>query len=346
MERVVKVVSSTGLVSEIAIGAVETSLARLLPETRVIAIADASIHRCYGRLLDRFDHIIIGQGESNKTLSTLETIYRELLALNADRRTFILGIGGGIVTDITGFAASTYMRGLDFGFISTTLLSQVDAGVGGKNGVNLDGFKNIVGTFNQPRFVICDPSMLHTLPRREMRAGMAEIIKSAVIADPVLFEMLEGCEPDQLFDRTELLGEVIGRAIEVKAAIVGRDERENGERRKLNLGHTVAHAIEKCSNHYIHGEAVAIGLVAVGRMALSRGLIAESDQRRIESLCVRYGLPTECDIDPKRLASAIRHDKKCDGDTINIVYPVAIGQCVVERCPIDSFVDCRLPVDR
>lgn len=164
--------------SGIYIGPTSDILPGVLPEGRVVVVSDATIDRLYHPMLAPYDTVLIGLGESIKTLQTVESIYRRFIELGVDRSTFVLGIGGGIVTDVTGFAAATYMRGLDFGFVSTTLLGQVDASVGGKNGVNVDGYKNMAGTFSQPRFVVCDPGMLRTLSDREFRAGLAEVVKA------------------------------------------------------------------------------------------------------------------------------------------------------------------------
>ena len=240
--------------SEIYIGPTSDILPGVLPGGRVVVVSDATIDRLYHPMLAPYDTVLIGLGESIKTLQTVESIYRRFIELGVDRSTFVLGIGGGIVTDVAGFAAATYMRGLDFGFVSTTLLGQVDASVGGKNGVNVDGYKNMAGTFSQPRFVICDPGMLRTLSDREFRAGLAEVVKAAIIADADLFARIEATTFDDLRSDTDLLTDAVSASIRVKADIVERDERESGDRRKLNLGHTLAHAIEKCTNrlnHYI-----------------------------------------------------------------------------------------------
>ena len=172
--------------SKVIVGDVETLLRELLPASRVVIVTDANIDMRYKSLLSRHETIVIGFGETTKVLSTVEMICSKFIELGVDRSTFILGIGGGIVTDITGFAASIYMRGLNFGFVSTTLLGQVDASAGGKNGVNLDGYKNMIGTFNQPKFVICDPKLLKTLSEREFRAGLGEVVKAGVISDAAL----------------------------------------------------------------------------------------------------------------------------------------------------------------
>lgn len=323
--------------SKVIVGSVAEKLAQLLPQKRVVVISDTNIDRHYHSLIEQYDHILIGLGETSKTIHTLDMIYRRLIEMNADRSTFILGIGGGIVTDIAGFVASTYMRGVEFGFISTSLLGQVDASVGGKNGVNMDGYKNMIGTFNQPKFVICDVSMLHTLSAREMRTGLAEIIKAGIIADKTLFEKLEECEFATLSNDKTLLGEIVYRAIKVKADIVERDERETGDRRLLNLGHTMAHAIEKCSSKFNHGEAVAVGLQMIAEVATKRGMLSEEDKERIEQLLLRAGFDLVPPVSVKDLLKAVKKDKKSEGNNIHIVLPTSIGNCVVEQMPLEEF---------
>ena len=316
--------------SRIYIGNAKELLEDLLPKRRIIVISDSNIDRTHHDLLAPYEHILIGQGEQAKSLITLEDIYRQLIALGADRTTFILGIGGGIVTDIAGFVASTYMRGLEFGFVTTTLLGSVDASVGGKNGVNVGGFKNMVGTFSQPNFVICDVALLHTLSDREFRAGLAEVIKTAILGDRELFELLESTSFEELRQNDSLLNEVITRSVKVKAAVVAEDEREGGRRRILNLGHTVAHAIEKCTSKYSHGEAVAIGLFHITNSASDLKIIPESDAQRIVSLIEKFGFKTALPIEHKQLLDAIKGDKKRKGNSLHIILPTGIG-CVEDR---------------
>ncbi len=305
-------------------------LHEILPKKRVIVITDTNIDRTHHDLIAPYEYILIGLGEQAKTFVTLEDIYRQLIEMGADRSTFILGIGGGIVTDIAGFVASTYMRGVEFGFITTTLLGSVDASVGGKNGVNVGGFKNMVGVFAQPRFVVCDASLLATLSQREFRAGLAEVIKTAIIGDSTLFEILEQTSFDALRSDNALLEEVIARCVEVKASVVAEDEREGGRRRILNLGHTIAHAIEKCTHKLSHGEAVAVGLHHITQVALSENLILQRDAERIFALIAHYGFDTTLPIDHKQLLDAIKGDKKRTGDSLHIILPVVIGK-VVDR---------------
>ena len=318
----------------IYLGSAEELLPSLLADERVVLVTDVAIQHHYPSLCDRYPTILIGQGEANKTLATVEQIHRSLLELGADRRSFLLAVGGGIVTDVAGFAAATYMRGIEFGFVSTTLLGQVDASVGGKNGVNVGGYKNMAGTFTQPRFVVCDPSMLATLPEREFRAGLAEVVKAAVIGDIALFERLEGSSFTELRTNTTLLCEVVRAAIGVKAAIVERDERESGDRRLLNLGHTVAHAIEKCSSAMNHGEAVAVGMRFVADFAVRNGLLSLAARNRICEVLERLGFALEPSVAVDLLLVEISKDKKSAGERLHLVVPRGIGRC--ETMPVEK----------
>lgn len=319
--------------SKVYIGRTSELLRELLPQQRIIVITDANIDRRYHPMLEKYESFIIGTGESIKTLHTVSNLYRRLIEAEADRSCFILAVGGGIVTDIAGFVASTYMRGIGFGFVSTTLLSQVDAGVGGKNGVNVDGFKNMVGTFTQPKFVICDTELLKTLPEREFRAGLAEVIKAAIIADAELFATLENTSPEELRSDNALLERIVEAAIKVKTDIVCRDEKEHGERRKLNLGHTLGHAIEKCSNQMNHGEAVAVGIAAMANSAVNMGVLAADDAERIINVLKRFGFALTPPVTVRRLTNAIAKDKKISGDMLNLVLPTGIGRCEVFKIP-------------
>lgn len=317
---------------------------KLLPDylstkRRVIVISDLNIDRLHNATLANFDKILIGVGESVKTMQTVENICRQLIELGADRSTFLLGVGGGIVSDITGFVAAIYMRGISFGFVSTTLLSQVDAGVGGKNGVNFDGYKNMIGTFLQPEFVICDVSMLSTLSEREFRAGIAEIIKSAIITNEELFSELEINTLESLRVNKALLSRIIFESIKIKAKIVELDEREAGERRKLNLGHTFAHAIEKGSTVMNHGEAVAVGTMIVSDMAHRMGLLSASDLSRVESVFKAYGFELESPVSMSKMLKSITHDKKAHGDIVALVLPTTIGNCEVKKMSIGEITE-------
>ncbi len=296
--------------SEIFIGPLADILSGVLPEGRVVVVSDSTIDRLYHSVLAQYDTVLIGLGESVKTMQTVEMIYRRFIELGVDRSTFVLAVGGGIVTDVAGFAASTYMRGVKFGFVSTTLLGQVDASVGGKNGVNVDGYKNMAGTFTQPQFVICDPALLRTLPEREFRAGLAEVVKAAIIADADLFGRIERTTFEALRTDTDLLSDAVSAAIRVKSDIVERDERESGDRRKLNLGHTLAHAIEKASNRMNHGEAVAVGTALIAGAAVKLGALTQADCDRIVNVLTALGFDLTPPVEVKRLLKEVGKDKK------------------------------------
>jgi 3-dehydroquinate synthase len=239
-------------------------LQNYLPAEKTITITDTNVRHHYQSLFPPGDVITIGTGEKIKNLDTVRMIYEKLVDLEAQRSSFIVGIGGGIVCDIAGFVASTYLRGLRFGFVSSTLLSQVDASVGGKNGVNLGGYKNIIGVFNQPEFVICDLDLLQTLSEKEILCGLAEIVKHAAIADLDLFNYLEDHYQKALALDREVITRLVYDSIVIKSSVVNKDETEKGERRKLNFGHTFGHALEKTSG-VAHGEAVSAGIFRSAR---------------------------------------------------------------------------------
>ncbi len=323
--------------SRIYIGAASELLAGLLPEGRTVAVADAAFLRAHGALLAPYETLEVSLDESTKTVASAEALCRRLLDRGVDRQTFLLVAGGGVTTDTAGFVASTYMRGLRFGFLSTTLLGQVDAAVGGKNGVNLDGYKNMIGTFSQPEFVLCDPGLLATLPPRELRAGLAELIKAAIIADADLFARLEAVDFETLTRDRDLLADAVSAAVRVKVDIVGRDERETGERRKLNLGHTLAHAIEKCSSAMNHGEAVAVGTDLIAGAAERMGLLSAADRARIAALLGRMGFDLRPPVAVGQLLREVARDKKREGDLLHIVLPAGIGDCTVRPMPVEAF---------
>ena len=305
------------LESEIYIGRAGELLPGLLPSGRVVALSDANIDRRYRKLLGGYEHVLIGTGETVKTLHTAGTIYRRFIEMGVDRETFVLGIGGGIVTDMAGFVSP--------------------ASVGGKNGVNVDGYKNMVGTFSQPQFVVCDVSMLATLPDREFRAGLAEAVKAGVVGDPELFALLEQVSFERLRTDEDLLEEVVAAAIRVKTAIVARDERESGERRKLNLGHTLGHAIEKCSPLMNHGEAVAVGMAMISRAAVRLGLLPSQDAARIATLLERFGFALAPPVELRKLMKAVLRDKKAADGVLRVVLPVAVGNCVVRTMTVEEL---------
>lgn len=338
MVQTIRVQGHEGL-SSIRIGDRFENIGALLPTGRqVICITDDTVYDLYGDRFPSREVITIGQGEANKTLDTVARIYRELLERGADRSTFVVGIGGGVVCDVAGFAASTYMRGLRFGFAATTLLSQVDASVGGKNGVNLDGYKNMVGVFRQPEFVVCDTTLLATLPAVEIRSGFGEIVKHAAIFSPDHFAFLEAHWERAMALDPRVIDRLIGESVAIKAAVVSRDETEKGERRKLNFGHTIGHAVERATG-LAHGEAVSVGMRWAGLFSVRRGLLDSRSVDRLEWLLRRMGLPTRVDLDPDVIVNGIVRDKKRMSDAIQFVFLDRIGHAVVAPVSVDELTD-------
>jgi 3-dehydroquinate synthase len=330
-------IRGSGSTSVILVGEAITKLSSHLPHGKAIIITDNNVHRLYHKELAGFPVITIRLGEKNKTLQTVEYVYKKLVELEADRSTFIVGVGGGIVCDITGFAASTYLRGLRFAFVPTTLLAQVDASVGGKNGVNLNGFKNMIGVFNQPEFVICDMNVLKTLPRKEVLCGFAEIVKHALIADAGMFDFLEKNIKKAVALNCRIIEELVYRSVVIKSEVVNRDEREKGLRRILNFGHTLGHAIEKCSDTYSHGEATSIGMVAISALSVRKGWLKPEEHTRIETLMRSIGLPVRVRIPANSIEDAMRKDKKREGNTIHAVFLKGIGNANAAKIDVGKL---------
>ena len=322
--------------SIIAIGESLQNLQGYCNYEEMVIITDENVRRLYSNDFPGYEVIEIGTGEGAKSLDTVQAIYGRLVELEADRSSFIVGIGGGIVCDIAGFVASTYLRGVRFGFVPSTLLSQVDASVGGKNGVNFSGYKNMVGVFNQPEFVICDMRLLKTLPEKEILCGIAETVKHAAIADADLFSYLEEHYKKALELDTEAIEKCVYDSVLIKSRIVNRDEKEQGPRRKLNFGHTFGHALEKAAG-LPHGEAVSSGMVAASALSARRGLLPEKDMERIEALLRNLKLPTRLQLDGKGVLDALRKDKKREGERIHFVLLHGIGNAVVEEIPMKEL---------
>ena len=301
-----------------------------------VIVTDKNIHRLYGKDFPDGPVITIGTGEKIKTLATVEYILRELMDLGCDRSSFILGIGGGIVCDITGFAASVFLRGVKFGFVSTSLLSQVDASVGGKNGINLDAYKNMVGVFNQPEFVICDIDMLATLPGSEISNGLAEIVKHGLIKDIELLEFIEANRQKAMDLDRDTIFRLVADSVDIKSRVVQKDEHEAGERRKLNFGHTIGHAVEKLDQSG-HGRAVAVGMVAAARFSQKKGFLSREDVDRIKNLVQGLNLPARADFPPEEIIAAASRDKKKEGDHLFFVFLKALGQARVEKITFNEL---------
>lgn len=340
MKQVIEVGRGADAPSRVVIGDAINSLENYLPSGRkVVIVTDPNVHRLYKEIINRYDYCLIGLGEPNKTLGTAGKLYGELLARGADRSTFLVGFGGGIVTDVTGFVASTYMRGLRFGFVATTLLAQVDASVGGKTGVDLPFGKNLVGAFHQPRLVVADPETLHTLPDYDFTDGMGEVIKYGCIMDAALFEKLEKGE---VIDRMEA---AIAHCVACKKVLVEEDTNDKGRRMILNFGHTFGHALEKLTgfSSLSHGRAVAIGMAMAADVGESLGVTEMGTAARIRRVLESYDLPVESDFDFADIVEATALDKKSFGKTLNLILLKSIGDCVIH--PIDrSYLVLRYKI--
>lgn len=286
--------------------------------------------------------IQIPDGEEHKNLAWLAFVYDRLIDAGVDRGGAAIALGGGVVGDLTGFAAATYLRGIDLVQVPTTLLAQIDSSIGGKTGINHPAGKNLLGAFKQPRFVLADVECLRTLPRREFVAGLAEVIKTGAILDAELFALLEAELPGVLQQERDLLVRVVGRCCKLKAIVVAEDETESGYRAILNFGHTLGHAIESLTDYttFLHGEAVAIGMVAAARISQRLGFCDETTVRRLATLVDRCGLPTEVpgDLGREALALAMRTDKKALGGTIKFVCLEGIGTTRFERLTCEEIV--------
>lgn len=272
-------------------------------------------------------------GESHKRMGTLETLCEQMAVLGADRDTLLLALGGGVIGDITGFLAAVYMRGLRFVQVPTTLLAQVDSSVGGKTGVNLAAGKNLVGSFHQPAAVFADIATLATLPLRELRAGLQESVKSAVIRDAALFDLMERNISQALAGDPATLESIVEASIRVKAAVVAADEFETGERAILNFGHTVGHAIE-AATHYtalLHGEAIGWGMIAAVRLAEARQALSYEDARRIVALIHRTSDLPQFEAGADDLVALTGRDKKKRSGILRFVLPTGIGRVELVR---------------
>jgi len=313
--------------TEILVGeGLSSDLTSLQPEP--ILLVDEHVLCQHHDIFESFRTVTLPSGETYKTLQTVENVYRELVELEADRSALLVGVGGGLATDVAGFVASTFLRGVSFGFISTTLLGMVDASIGGKNGVNLDGYKNMVGDFRQPSFVWCDLSLLGTLAHREYVSGIAEVIKYGAIWDASFLDYLEEHMEALLKQDLGVLEHVVTISAAIKVKVVEKDERESDLRRILNFGHTLGHAIER-HHKILHGEAVAMGMILAARLSNQLKLLPVTEVERLEKLISAAGLPVDMRLDPEELFLNIRKDKKKSGQEVHLVLLDGMGSTVI-----------------
>lgn len=327
------------------------TIAKLLPskKSRCFVVTVPPVWALWGDKLDKafadakleYVALDVADGERSKTISTLESLAERMIAKGADRNCAVIAFGGGVIGDLAGFLASVYMRGVTFFQIPTTLLAQVDAAIGGKTGVNLRSGKNLLGTFHHARAVISDPELLSTLPDREFRAGLFEVIKSGVIRDRKLFEITEEDREQLLARNPKVLERVIQDCARIKAEVVAADEKESNLRRILNFGHTIGHALEADTGyrHFLHGEAVGWGMAAAAMIGTAVHKTAPDLAQRIVSCVLSYSPLPEVTSRGEDIVKRIRGDKKAFEGKVHFVLPVALGKVTIfNRVPDDVVV--------
>ena len=317
-------------------------------ESRVFVVTSPPIRKHWGGVLSRsfkengrkLEVLELPDGEHRKTLPQLEKLASKLVKRGADRRSVILAFGGGVVGDVAGFLASIFMRGIPVVQIPTTLLAQVDSAIGGKTGVNLASGKNLVGTFHQPLAVLADPDVLATLPEREYRSGLFEAMKYGVIRNPAIFDLMESNRDALLRREGTMLETLIRECVRVKADVVSADERESGERRILNFGHTFGHALEAETGYrqFLHGEAVGWGMIAATMIGISMQMTDSETAQRIIALVFAYAPLPKVDVSPKRIVKRLLSDKKTVDGVPHFVLPTGIGKVEVVNTVSDRAV--------
>lgn len=309
------------------------SIGQATGDKPVIILTDENVYENHRAQLDLYPVIRILPGEENKTPATAGQVIEQLITMGAGRDTMLVGVGGGVVTDIAGYVAAVYMRGISFGFVPTSILAMTDAAIGGKNGVDVGVYKNMVGTIRQPDFIFYDYSFLKTLPVSEWVNGFAEVIKHACIKDAVLFSMLERYTLHEYQSDPTLVAELIERNVDIKASVVSADEFETDDRKLLNFGHTIGHAIENL-HHIPHGHAVSIGMVAACNLSEQLGHLHFEEAARIVRLLARYHLPVDVDTDHARVFEVLKMDKKRKDDAMQFILLNKIGSASVVSIPL------------
>ena len=302
-------------------------LDKLASKENAVVITDENVFDKHKKKFKGWNTIVLKPGEEYKVQQTVDTVIDQLLALGADRQTTLIGVGGGVITDITGYVAGIYMRGVQFGFVPTSLLAMVDASIGGKNGIDVGVYKNMVGLIRQPKFLLFDPSFLKSLPKAEWQNGFAEIIKHACIKDVAMFKLLQQHTLSGFQKDANLLSSLIEQNVLIKTKVVVKDEFEQGERKLLNYGHTLGHAIE---NMYAlsHGQAISIGMTYAA--VISQQLKGFTGAADVVKLLEKYGLPTFTKFDTKKAFKILLMDKKKDNVSINYILLEKIGKGVIQ----------------
>lgn len=313
-----------------------SQLKEMVDRENAVLITDENIFTQHGKRFKNWNTIVLKPGEEFKVQATVDAVISQLIEMGADRKTTLVGVGGGVITDLTGYIASVYMRGIPFGFVPTTLLAMVDASIGGKNGIDVGIYKNMVGTIRQPKFILHDTAFLATLPESEWKNGFAEIIKHAAIKDRIMFTELEGSSLAHYQKKKTQAAELIKRNALIKTKVVLADEFESGERKLLNFGHTLGHALE---NQYelSHGEAISIGMTYAAN--LSRQLTGFRHPARVIELLDQYGLPTGAEFDKDKVINVLKMDKKKEKDAIHFILLERIGKAVIQPISITQLYE-------
>lgn len=317
-------------------------------DQKICIVTDSHVGPLYANevqalLKEAFDTVIVHTfeaGEANKNLDTVAAVYETLIVNHFDRRDFLVALGGGVVGDLTGFTAATYLRGIDFIQVPTTLLSQVDSSIGGKTGVDFQQYKNMVGAFYQPRLVYMNLSTLRTLPEKQIVSGMGEIIKHGLIRDAAYYRWLDAHHDEILALQPEVLEEMIYRSCDIKREVVENDPTEKGERALLNFGHTVGHAIEKLSDFSLyHGECVGLGVISASYLSWKLGNITEEEFDGIKNCLASFGFQTTINgIDPQEVLHATKSDKKMVGNQVKFILLSAVGKAYIYRELTDAQI--------
>jgi len=312
------------------------AIENLVKKENTIFITDENIFAKQSQKFTGWKTIVLKAGEQFKNQKAVDEVINQLIEMHADRQSFIVGIGGGVVTDITGFVASVYMRGVKFGFVPTSILAMVDASIGGKNGIDVGVYKNLVGVINHPEFLLYDYSFLETLPAEEWVNGFAEIIKHACIKDKEMFAFLEENSLAKFQSSFDFTGKLIEKNVDIKYNVVTNDEHETGERKLLNFGHTIGHAIENTSK-LAHGNAISIGMVAACIISQQINEFSGSDTQKVKELLSKYQLPISLNFDKEKTWNILLHDKKKSGTDMSFVVLDTIGKGSVKRIPLSAL---------
>jgi 3-dehydroquinate synthase len=313
-----------------------SQIKEIVGSAKTIFVTDKNVFAAQEKQFKNRNTIVLNAGEEHKNQSTVDSVIKQLVEREADRKTILVGVGGGVVTDITGYVASIYMRGIPFGFVPTSLLAMVDASIGGKNGIDVGVYKNMVGIIRQPSFLLFDPSLLQTLPEKEWKNGFAEIIKHASIKDAGMFKELEQNDLAFYQKKKKEVSALIQRNALLKTRVVQQDEFEKGERKLLNFGHTLGHALE---NQYklSHGHAISIGMAYAS--SLSKKINSFKNADRVVGLLEQYQLPTFAEFDKEKVINVLKMDKKKTRDSINFILLAKIGKAFIKEIPIQQLYD-------